>query len=248
MVDPHEVLSLLRRLDEVGARVSHLRTRLADLPVAVERATAELSKRQDVLERLNAERSELNATRLGAERAAEDVGNHLARSRSHMDRVTDLRQAQALEEEIQKLSALMDERETEALEAMERIDELDAAIAAAEKGVADVADRLEQRRAEHRDETPMLEEELNRKLALGDELLPQLPDDDRAAFLRARGSEGKPALVPMRAGGACGRCYVTLPPQRINETVAMKAFHACPSCAAMIDPQVEDEDEDGDEG
>ena len=237
-MEGRQILALLRRLDTLGGRITHLRSELKRLPEEVSYWQGLLASRSEKFEALRGERDDSDKRRLQLEAKLESLEVKRERSRHNMDRVTSVEQQTALQHELESLATMLDNNETEALELLERIDELDALMIGAGTKVEHAEEELAERVAARDEQTPLLNAELEEKLAAADVLLEEVPRDEKRMFRYAHGQDGRQVLVPTK-NGACGRCLVTVPAHFINESLSYKGFHACPQCYGILDPWTE---------
>jgi predicted nucleic acid-binding Zn-ribbon protein len=230
MLEQLELLLDLQAIDaELGDRLSETESipmRVAQLEGRKQQMDAEVDREERELERAGKERQRL-------ERDLEDLTARLTELRARELSIKTNEEYAALQHEIEFTKKAISEIEDEILQLLEDIERLTGQLAearrAAEGQRAAVDKEVEQLRAE----LARLEEAVAIKK---DERLRVAMRVDRAVlrrYERILESKGDFAVAPIM-DGACGGCYVKLPPQRIIEVRRSNEFVECDGCGRIL--------------
>ncbi len=233
-----EYLDLLLELSDVDAQRARIDARLADLPE--QRAVDEANERLDAAvkqgDALRVEVTTVEAEQRRHEREIEQFQTRMAKEQERLygGGVTNAKEMQSVEAEIEATQRRIDEHEIELLEAMEAAD--------------DLADRIDQaaRTAEQtRAEIVELEAERDRA---AQELLAEKAELDVERD-RLRGELGGEALeqydavreripagvaVGELSGMSCTACRIDLPHAEVNELRDGDPLTSCPNCRRLL--------------
>lgn len=233
-----EYLDLLLELSDVDAQRARIDARLADLPE--QRAVDEANERLDAAikqgDALRVEVTTVEAEQRRHEREIEQFQTRMAKEQERLygGGVTNAKEMQSVEAEIEATQRRIDEHEIELLEAMEAAD--------------DLADRIDQaaRTAEQtRAEIVELEAERDRA---AQELLAEKAELDVERD-RLRGELGGEALdqydavreripagvaVGELSGMSCTACRIDLPHAEVNELRDGDPLSTCPNCQRLL--------------
>jgi len=233
-----EDLDLLLELSDVDAHIARIAATLADLPeqAAVDAALARRVELEQEGDALRVDLDQVASELRRREREVDQLRQRLdaERSRLYGGSITNAREMQSAEAEIESTQVRIDEHEEQMLASMERSDELDAAIEERARGVeqtqAETA-RLE----EVRDEAA--QHHLSEKAELEvsrDELRGKLSAEPLAAYdgMRERFRVG--VAVGELNGTACSACRIDFSRADLNELKDGPPLATCPSCRRLL--------------
>ena len=233
-----EDLDLLLELSDVDAQRARIDARLADLPEqqAVEEAEQRLEAAIKHGDALRVEVTTVEAGQRRHEREIEQFQTRIAKEQERLygGGITNAKEMQSVENEIDAAQRRVDEHEDALLEAMEAAEDLASRI-------DDAARTAEQTRAEIVELEAARDEAAQQLLAEKAEL-----DVERE---RLRGELGDAALaqydgvreripagvaVGELSGMSCTSCRIDLPHAEVNELRDGDALTTCPSCRRLL--------------
>lgn len=167
------------------------------------------------------------------ERELYEVEARARRSVENAGKVTNQAQYEAAEREAVKLGALASALEEEVLGLMEEVEALEAREAATGAVEAEAAAALAQARDAAAGRTQEIEAELARLRPERARVVAEVDPPLRVRYegMKLQGTRGG---VTSARDSICQVCRRVIPPQMLNEVVAFKAIHACPSCGKLI--------------
>lgn len=214
----HEIRALTERMDAAQGEIGGAKAELQELE-------QRLTRDRDAV-------TEMDHTRQELTRELRNMDKQIERSRERLQRARNERESNAAEreldelrklhrdrdEEIKKLSELVDQARTSILEGEARQTEISAQLEGSMEGVTRTVGELEQRLAQLR---------ADRGEVLG--LLPkQLAR--RYESLRQR----RAVAVAKTQDGVCLGCHIGLPPMMYHEMLSQSRFEECPHCHRII--------------
>lgn len=227
-----EQIGILLELRQVDDRLQTLANRLEMRASDLQRRQLETSTVREALERERARLGRAEARRREGDREVESCQAAKRKFEIQLQGVKTNVEYQALLREIAAMQQKTREWEEAILEAME-------AEEAAQKGIARVAEDLqekeqaqaeEQRRfAAEREAILQERERLNQKHA---ELIERMAPQAKSKYQRLIRSKGT-AIVPV-IQGSCGGCHYNLPPQTVNEVRRNQRLILCEGCGRIL--------------
>lgn len=236
--EPGQQLALLD-VQACDTRLSQLQHRLSNLPEA-----AELQQVRDRKERLRKEivAAETIVSDLERERLKADADVDLVRERSRKDRelldsgsITDPKQLQSLESEIQSLAKRQGDLEDVELEVMERLEGAQAAVVQLSEEHSQVGQE-EQRLAAV---VAAVETDVARERAEVQadraSLVTGIPDEFLNLYEKIRGDHGGLGAARLHRG-RCEGCHLELPPTEVAEirAAAPDEVMRCEECRCIL--------------
>lgn len=236
--EPGQQLALLD-VQDCDTRLSQLQHRLDTLPAA-----AELQQVRERKERLRKEivAAETIVSDLERERLKADADVDLVRERSRKDRdlldsgsITDPKQLQSLESEIQSLAKRQSDLEDVELEVMERLEGAQAAVVQLSEEHSQVSQE-EQRLAAV---VAAVESDVARERAEvqadRDSLVTGISDEFLALYEKIRGDHGGLGAARLHRG-RCEGCHLELPPTEVAEirAAAPDQVVRCEDCRCIL--------------
>ena len=233
-----EDLDLLLELSDVDAQRARIDATLADLPEqqAVDEANERLEAAIRQGDELRVEATTVEAEQRRHEREIEQFQTRIAKEQERLygGGVTNAKEMQSVENEIQAAQRRVDEHEEELLEAMEAADDLAARI-------DDAARTADQTRAE------IVELEATRDAAAQtllaekaeldvqrDKLRGELGVDALAQYDGVRERIPAGVAVGELSGMSCTACRIDLPHAEVNELRDGDALTTCPNCRRLL--------------
>ncbi len=233
-----EDLDLLLELSDVDAQRARIDARLADLPEqqAVDEANERLDAAIKQGDALRVEVTTVEAEQRRHEREIEQFQTRIAKEQERLygGGITNAKEMQSVENEIDAAQRRVDEHEIELLEAMEAADDLASRI-------DDAARTADQTRAEiveleaARDQAA--QELLAEKAELDVErerLRDDLGEDALAQYDQVRARIPAGVAVGELSGRSCTACRIDLPHAEVNELRDGDALTSCPNCRRLL--------------
>lgn len=226
-------LERLLGVQEIDVRLVALEEKQEEIP----RRRAEIAHEIDALEAERTQREDaLEKTRLdrrGRETELEARQTKLERYESQLGEVKTNVAYSALLTEIQGAKREVKELEDEILDLMESREDHD-------RRLAEIANELEERRAEARDALDALaaeEAEVERAIEVERvrraEAVAGIDKQLYRLYDRLRRGKRFPALVPLK-GQACGACFGRMTPQVVREITHEGVLHPCEACGVLV--------------
>lgn len=227
-------IDVLIRLQELDGAIRLLRRELASLPVRAKEVQDALTPLARTLE---ASREQGKARLANVKTLDLEIQGHrerIARIREQQLQAKTNKDYQALQDEINKIQAVISGIEDRQLACLEEADQAQAAVAESEAAVArqqeviagDLRD-LDRRRAE-------LEAEVNRALTERAAMAKGIQNQARLDYYnRVIENKQDAALVPVE-NGSCGGCHLKLQPQLVHDARRPDLITVCSYCGRML--------------
>ncbi len=223
---------LLQQIHAARTELGETREQLANGPLQLKAAQAKLDRKAVALAALQEEAKNLRKAADGVELQIKTAEARMLDLRGKLNAANNVKEYDAIKDEIARLAATVDVFEGEGLEIMGRQDAKAADVAAA---AADLATG----KAEHAKLKTLIDYQMEKfRGRVADTearlagLVPQLEKDTAALYLRNAASKGEGGLAAC-AGGVCGHCCNQQPPQ-ICGSLRMGAPEVCRSCGALL--------------
>ena len=238
VTDADEDLDVLLELSDVDAQRARIDAQLADLPEqrAVEEAEERLEAAIKQGDALRVEVTTVEAEQRRHEREIEQFQTRIAKEQERLygGGITNAKEMQSVESEIDAAQRRVDEHELELLEAMEAADDLaariDEAARTAEQTRAEIVE-LEAARDKAAQDLMAQKAELDVER---DKLRHQLGGDaiDQYDGIRERIPAG--VAVGELSGMSCTACRIDLPYAEVNELRDGDTLTTCPNCRRLL--------------
>lgn len=239
MVDvADEDLDRLLELSDVDAQRARIDARLADLPEqqAVDQAEERLDAAVKHGDELRVESTTVDADQRRIEREIEQYRTRLANEQERLygGGISNAKEMQSAEAEIESTQGRIEEREDELLEAMEASEALTGRIEesarTAEQTRSEITE-LEAARDRAAQELIAERAELDVEAA---RLRDELGDDAVEAYDRTRERFPAGVAVGELSGRSCTACRIDLPHAEVNELRDGDDLTTCPSCRRLL--------------
>ena len=210
--DPSAQLKLLdvQALDARADQLRHQRAHLAETAVIAELT----AKRADLDGRVRDQQmvvDDLTTTQRKADADVEQVKARRVRDRDRMDQglVTNPKDLEKMQHELQSLDKRISDLEDEELEVMEQLEQAQQTLEALRVELATTDEQLQGLTADRDRRTAEIDQQLDAVTAERAPALEGLPDDLLALYDRLRASKGGIGAAELRAR-QCGGCRLTL--------------------------------------
>jgi predicted nucleic acid-binding Zn-ribbon protein len=227
------VLGALVGLARIDRQRREARDRLAAMPGRKARIAEAESRLRAEVAGLDGELEETEKQRRTREQEIAGFDERIARDAGCLNAIRNNTEYQAMLKQIAETKTRQTTLENEVLELMEREEELGRRIRSDRARVDSELAALDGERGileqeEERQRTALAELEAERGRLLG-ELEPEL----RARYERLAGAKHGLAVVAV-VKGACGGCFSSLPPQRVNEVRLVQRLVLCDACSRIL--------------
>jgi predicted nucleic acid-binding Zn-ribbon protein len=227
-----EQLAALAKIADIDAEALRSDTELKEIPARLEELEGDVKRLGELLDAERSDLAEADALLSAQEEELHNQSQSLAKSKAKSARARTMREADAVEKELEVIRRLMKEREEERQSLRSAIEKRRGSVGKHEKELA----QLQQLAADERTKAEVRMAELqavrDRVMAGRRELAAKVPADvlKRYELIRDRRSAG---ASPMK-GRICGGCNTSLPP---NQTIAVskgETFEQCPRCQRFL--------------
>jgi hypothetical protein len=227
-----EQLAALAKIAEIDSEALRSETELKEIPERMGELDGNVKRLGEMLE---AERTELNEADalLGAQdEELQNQNQSLARSKAKGARARNMREADAVERELDVIRRSMKEREEERTTLRAAIEKRRGSASKHEKELAELQKFAEDEHQKANTRTAELQAIRDKVMAGRRDLAAKLPADvlRRYEMIREKRSAG---AVPIK-NGICGGCNTSVRP---NQAVAVRrgdTFEQCPRCQRLL--------------
>ncbi len=154
-------------------------------------------------------------------------------TRLYSGEVTNPKELQALQMEVQSLRRRLDTLEDQALALLMAAEEAEAARRVAQQTLAQAQAAWERRRAAGQETLARLEEDIAALQSRRDAVWQTLPPEAQALYQRLRARRGGVAVAGVREG-SCLACGATLSTAVVQQVRTSPALVHCPSCGRIL--------------
>ena len=225
-------LKLLEELQRHDARLQELESVMKSLPEKLRAAEFALRELEKLLTKEREELLDTEVFRKTQEDDQKDAEQLLSRAKSKLSQVKNLREANAVQREVETTRRQMDSRQedvqklaTALAQQREKIDEHEARLAAERQAVESQRDGVEQKLRE-------LAEQQAEIRVTREAVAKLVKPDVLRKYGTIRMRRGM-AVVPVR-NGTCMGCNMNIPPQLYNVLQRGSSLELCPNCNRII--------------
>jgi len=235
----HHHMSLLRDLQALDHYIDRLRQEVAELDSG-ERIREKIERSRRRLEEVKARYQEIHATATDQELRLQDLGERIRRAEADLysGRITNPRELQLLQHEIEQAKQSREAMEVEMLRIWERMETMKHDIDEAERDLQ-YAERVYQAHVEdYNQRKAALESEIAFHLGERADLAAQIDPDVLARYEQLRQRLGGTAVAVVEQK-ACSVCHTLLTPYILKRLQNEDALIACESCGRLLyDPML----------
>jgi len=220
------------KLGQLDHRASHLpdAALLAELETRLKRVSDEVIAAETIASDLEAEQQQ-------ADRDVEQVRERQRRDRELLDSgsVSDPKQLQSIQSELDNLVRRQDDLEDVELEIMERVEGARAAVAQLTGERDAIAEERGQMASRVKDQLADIEFERSGVVGERDHIAAEIPADLLSLYNKIRAEQGGVGAAALHRG-SCQGCRLTLPPTEIEElrAAAPDAVIRCEECRRIL--------------
>jgi len=233
-----EELDRLLELSDIDARRARIDATLADLPEqrAVDEANERLEAAVKQGDGLRVEVTTVEAGQRKLEREIEQYRTRMAKEQERLygGEITNAKEMQSVEAEIQATQSRIDEREDQLLEAMEAAEDLAARIEEAARTAEQTRAEITELEAERDEAAQQLHAERAELGVTRDELRDQLGGAALERYDQVRERIPAGVAVGELSGRSCTACRIDLPHAEVNALRDGDPLTTCPNCHRLL--------------
>ncbi len=224
----------LYQLQQVDSERDALEKRVAELEALLADRRALLSAEEGAQKAKAAHRAAQRALQ-EAEAKAQALRDKLSRTEStlYSGSITNPRELQALQAEVEMLKRHLEAAEDAQLEAMLALEEAEKTLNAAEEHLKAVKTERNTQEARWRGEIASLQEKIERLGKRRQAIAGAIPAESLALYEKLRSKRGGQA-VALVSDGACDACGAPLPPPVLQTARSSQSLAFCPTCGRIL--------------
>ena len=221
------------QLQKIDSQLQEISELLGDLPFKVEKLKKEESSLIDSINNGKARLKELELDSSKSENQVKDIATKIEKHKDQLFLVTNNKQYDALQLEIDHLKTELDQLETKSLEFLEEKEQLLEKVKSEEENLGSLSNDLIERRTrlealmdESSDKKTKLESDRNNQIIKIDKLI-------LSQYERIQDARGGISVVEINSS-ACGGCGAFIPPQIVSEVRLGENTQTCDSCSRFL--------------
>lgn len=228
-----EELAALAKIAEIDAQALRTDTELEELPARAVELDGHVKRLGELLEAEKQELRDADALLQSQEEEIQNQNQALARSKAKSARARNMREADAVERELEVIRRTMKDRESERETLRAAIDGRRASLEKHETEFAELRKYAAEERAKSEGRVAELRAERESVLAGRDELASKIPAQIMRRYERVREKRAGVGAVAVR-GGICAGCNTALPPNQAIAVQTGETFEQCPRCHRLL--------------
>lgn len=228
-----EELVALAKLAEIDAQALSAETQLSELPTRMAELDTDVKRLGELLESERQELAEADSLLEAQDAEIQGASQSLARSKAKSARARNMREADAVERELEVIRRTMRDREAERESLKEAIEKRRASVEKHEKEFAELQGYAAEERAKVDAKLAELTAERDSVLGGRDELAAKIPKQIMRRYELIRSKRGGVAAVTV-LGETCSGCYMQLAPNQLIAILRGETFEQCPRCQRML--------------
>ena len=221
------------QLQKIDSQLQEISELLGDLPLKVEKLKEEESS---LIDSINNGKTRLKVLELDlskSENQVKDIASKIDKHKDQLFLVTNNKQYDALQLEIDHLKTELDQLETKSLEYLEEKDQLVEKVKSEEENLDSLSNDLIERRSKL--ET-LIDESSEKKMRLEsdrDNHIVNIEESILSQYVRIQDARGGISVVQINSS-ACGGCGAFIPPQIVSEVRLGENTQTCESCSRFL--------------
>lgn len=228
-----EQLGLLVNLQAVDGTIHRLETSRADLDSGIEKLRDYFNREAEDFNRLNQELEANRKELRSRERKLQLTEDNLVHYEQKIYSVKSQKEMKAVDHEIKAAREEKEKLEESILYLLEAIDELSVKVTAEEEKLNQAKAKLKQEEENYKERLAWFNQSLESNKEKREEVLGRIRPENLSLYERLQTNRSNLAVVSIH-GGACGGCFMTLPPQVVNEVKANSSILRCQSCTRIL--------------
>jgi predicted nucleic acid-binding Zn-ribbon protein len=228
-----EQLAALAKIAEIDAEALRSDIELKEIPERMAELAADVQRLGEMLE---AERTEVKdaATLLSTQEEEMQAQNQaLAKSKAKSARARNMREADAVERELEVIRRTMKEREEERDKLRAAIEKRNGSVAKHEKELGELRRYEEEEKAKAETRLGELNAHRDKVMQGRRELAALLPREVIRRYDQIREKRAGVGAAPVKAG-ICAGCHTSLRPNQVIAALRGETFEQCPRCQRFL--------------
>jgi uncharacterized protein len=229
----HEDIRLLKELQDIDYWIGELERSKAFLPDMIKNL-------QEQMTTLASDLSQRKARLLQAQVEVKDVEIKIAETKEHKEKYQEQmltiktnKEYDALVVQIESAKTDIAKEEERCLELMNEIEQLRAAVSQLEGENETVQKENADRLVDLQSQIDSVQGKVEEKEAYRDNLVRKVSKSAMAIYERVRKGRGGDVVVALKRG-ACGECFKSQPPQKIQQIKKSTTIETCASCGRIL--------------
>ena len=233
-----EELTALAKIAEIDAQALSADEELEAIPQRLAGLEEDVGRLGRLLEAERQELREADSLLAAQEEEIQGQTQALARSKAKSARARTMREADAVERELEVIRRTTREREQERDKLKEAIGKRRASVEKHEKDFEELQNYAQTEREKADKRLAELNAERDKVLGGREQLVAKVPSQVVRRYETIRKKRSGVGVVAIKAGG-CSGCFVQLPPQQVIAVQRGETFEQCPRCHRILfDPKI----------
>ena len=228
-----EAIRKLIALQQMDQERAGLHAKIAEMEAGLEARKQAIAEKEAAIDKCQATIASLEQRQREYQGLHEDAQARIKDRQARIMQVQTSREHQALLKEIEENKRLLKDTEEKALAAMERIEALKEEMAQLQQDCQDEQGLLGQESDMVAKEVKKIKREIKKldgqRQSLAEEIEPVLI----ARYAKLVEKRNGTAVVEARQG-VCMGCFMSIPPQQLNEIMLGDQLHLCPTCQRIL--------------
>ncbi|HAV42403.1 TPA: hypothetical protein DCX15_00085 [bacterium] len=228
-----EQLQRLMELQRQDTHILELEKRLEEIPLRIQDLKQEFDRKNKAHEITKQKLETLERDLRSKERKHDATNENIKKYQNQMYSVKTQKEAEALDHEIAKAKAEIDRLEDRILSLMEETASLQEKIKEEEKEIIEEAEEMNRKRKRYQEELEVATQELNSCQEIRAKIVQGIKEGLILQYDKLRQKKDGIAITTIK-DGACGGCFMGLPPQVINEVKISFELVTCENCLRIL--------------
>lgn len=228
-----EALQALAQVAQIDSEALRTEQELQEIPARLGELLGDVKRLNDLLESERQQLAEADSLVAAQDEEIHNSNQALAKSKAKGAHARNMREADAVERELEVIRRGQKERTTERDSLKEVIQKRRASLDKHEKEFAELQSFASAEQAKADARLAELNAKLEQVLSGRGALLARMPGDVARRYDMIRKKRGGIGVVAVKSG-TCGGCFVALPPQQIIAVQRGETFEQCPRCQRML--------------
>lgn len=230
-----EALQALAQVAQIDSEALRTEQELQEIPARLGELLADVKRLDELLEAERHQLAEAQSLVAAQDEELQNATQALARSKAKGAHARNVREADAVERELEVIRRGMKDRSAERDSLKEAIEKRRGSLDKHEKEFAELQGFANEEQQKGEARLAELRQKLEQVLTGRNELLARVPGDVVRRYDMIRKKRGGIGVVAVK-NGTCGGCFVALPPQQIIAVQRGETFEQCPRCQRMLFP------------
>ncbi len=226
-------IGFLIELQRIELRIDKYREKMAELPRRINEINENLRSGREMLKEEEQRNEQLQNIKTEKEKELENENERIRKMEARLKQIKTNRQYQALLKEIAENKSYIQRLEEDLLKVMAEAEETQKRLDALRSEWLKKEEEMEREMEEIKKEMEEVERLLKKETAQRESLIINIRSDLLKKFNLIRSRRNGIAVVPTK-NGACGGCFIDIPPQLFNEILKNGSLITCPNCHRIL--------------